>query len=64
MVFAIEFAVRPAAIVSGVCIVVISIVNNAVFITLACRLLIAISFVLHPPLNVGVCCGRTPVAQR
>jgi hypothetical protein len=62
-VFAIELALRPAAIVAGVSIVVISIVNNAVFIALAFRLLIAISFFHLPPLNVGVCCGCTPVAQ-
>jgi hypothetical protein len=62
-VFAIEFAVRPAAYVSGISIVVISIVNNAVFITLACRLLIAISFAYLPP-NVGVSKGCTLLAQR
>ena len=37
-VFAIDFAVRPAAYVSHVAIAVISIVNNAVFLTLACKL--------------------------
>ena len=52
-VLAIEFAVRPAAYVSGISIVVMSIVNNAVFITLACRLLIAISFAYLPPLTWG-----------